>query len=142
MIEQLLADFLHDDADIRDRVGARIFPGRAVRGTKGETIIIQEITGIPTYTLDLEAGIAEEFVQVDCYAASPRSAYTLKELVRDRVSGYRGTIGNTDPAYVESVRIVGGGQEDERPTDSSDQWIHRYRLDLALFVTTSIPSHA
>ena len=140
MIEHQLAEFFTADAAILARTAERIFPGRAIHGTRGEVIVIQDITGQPIYTIDLEAGIADKVVQVDCYSSSPRAAYTLAELVRDRLSGYRGTIGTTTPVLAQSCRIISSGQEVDQPTDSSDRWIHRYRLDFALFVATSIPT--
>jgi len=140
MIEQQLAEFFRADDAIRDRVAVRIYPGRAPQGVQGEVIILTEITSTPTYTIDLEAGVHEKIVQVDCYAATAKAAYELSELIRTRLSGYRGDIGTTTPAYAESCRIISSGQETEQPSDASDRWIHRRRFDFALFVQASVPS--
>lgn len=140
MIEHQLKEYFADSDAIRDRVGSRIYPGRALQGIKGETLIIQEITSQPVYDLTNEAGQHDKSVQVDCYAATPRSAASLAELVRNRLSGYRGTIGTTNPITVQSCRITSAGQETESPADSSDKWTHRYRLDFAFFSTATIPT--
>jgi len=140
MIEHQLVEYLRDDAYIRDRVSGRIYPGKALQGTRGEVLIIREITSNPIYTIDLEAGIHDKVIQIDCYAASPRSAFTLSERVRDVLSGYRGTVGTTDPVYIQSCRIISSGQDTEQPSDKSDRWFNRYRFDFALFVDATIPT--
>jgi len=140
MIEHQLTEFLRDDTDIRDRVSGRIYPGRALQGTRGEMLIVRQISRIPTYTIDLEAGVDDQIIQIDCYAASPRSAFTIAELVRTALSGYRGNVGTTTPVRIQSCRIISAGQQTERPSDKSDRWIHRYQMDFAMFVTSTIPT--
>lgn len=140
MIELAISEYFATQTGITDRVGTRIYPGRAPRSTTGETIILQEIVSQPVYGIDLECGQHDKLIQIDCYAISPRNAYTLAETVRTAMSGYQGTIGTTSPIAVQSCRILSSGQETEQPADSSDQWIHRYRMDFALFAAASIPS--
>lgn len=140
MIEHQLAEYLWADEEITNRVEHRIYPGHAPVGVLGELIVIREINRNPEYTIDLEAGIHDLIVQVDCYAAGPKSAYNLAELVRLRLSGYRGTIGREDPANIESARIINARQVQERPADNSDKWTHRYQMDFAMFVHTTIPT--
>ena len=140
MIEQHIRDFLRDDADITDRVAHRIAPGRLRQGELGEAIIVQEISNVPTYSTIGEVGIHDKVVQITSYAASPKAAYTLAELVRNRLSGYRGSIGDGDASTVQSCRIISAGADEERPEDASDRWIHKYRQDFALFENASIPT--
>lgn len=140
MIEHQLAEFFWADDDINNRTGERIYPMRAPQGVRGELIILQEITNTPAYTLQREAGVHDKIVQIDCYAATPRAAESLAELVRMRLSGFRGEIGTTTPVDVESCRIISSGPETERPRDDSDNWIHRYRMDFAMWVQATIPT--
>lgn len=140
MIElQLKEHFLDSDA-IRDRTGPRIRSGHAEPEDRGEAIVLQEISNTPEYHLAGEAGIGEIVVQIDCYSSTPRHAYTLGQLVRNRISGYRGIIGKTDPQLMQSCRLISSGQEQEEPQDASRDWTHRYRQDFALFMSSTIPT--
>ena len=140
MIENHIRDFLRDDVDITNRVAANIWPGRALEFVKGEMLIVSAITSIPVYGLDGEVGKWEHVVQIMAYAATPRAAFTLSELVRNRLSGYRGNIGDDDASFVEKCEIVSGGAGEVAPEDGSDNWTFTHRLDFSLFETTSIPT--
>ena len=142
MIEEHIRDFLRDDADITARVAARIYSGRVPQNTNGELLIISGITNIPEYTISGEAGKASHVVQVMAYAATPKAAFTLAELVRNRFSGYRGALGDDDASSVERCEIVSSGAGEVAPEDESDIWAFTYRLDFALFEATTIPTLA
>lgn len=142
MIEQHLRDFLRDDDDITDRVEHRIRAGNALESDHGELIIITEISNVPQYTLIGEAGKHDKVVQVVAYSATPGAAFSLAELVRNRLSGYRGVIGDGDASSVESCRIISGGAGQDQPRDKSDRWIYSYRYDFAMFEDVSIPTLA
>ena len=140
MIEEHIRDFLRDDADITDRVGPNIWDGHAPGYVKGEMLIVSTITSTPVYTIDGEAGKAEHVVQIMAFAARAKAAFTLSELVRNRLSGYRGAIGDDDASSVERCEIVSGGAGEVAPEDKSDNWTFTYRNDYALFETTTIPT--
>ena len=113
MIEQHIRDFLRDDVDITNRVGANIWPGRALEFVKGEMLIVSAITSIPEYTISGEAGKASHVVQI---------------------------IGDDDASSVERCEIVSGGAGEVAPEDKSDNWTFTYRHDYALFQATTIPT--
>lgn len=140
MIELKLKEFLQDSDAIRNRVGSRFGAGYLKQGLRGDSIVLQEISSTPAHHLQGEAGIEEKVVQVDCYSDTPRKAESLAQLVRNRLSGYRGSIGKTDPQHCQSFRIISSGQEFEEPEDSSDNWTHRYRMDFSFYINAPIPT--
>lgn len=140
MIEQYFRDFLSGDADITHRVADRIRPGRLRQADRGDAIVLQEVSRNPAYALSGEAGKHDVVLQVKCYSDTPEGAYSLADLVRNRMSGYRGNIGQQDERQVESVRIIASGADEESLDDASDQYRFSCRWDFALFVTESIPT--
>ena len=142
MIEQDIRDFLRDVSAITDRVSTRIYPSRVPIGVDGESIVLREISAQPAaYKVAAgEVGLHEKRCQVDCYAASPKAAFTLSELVRDSISGYRSTIGDAGTTQVEAIQIEFASSSIEEPERSSDVWIHRYQITLSMFVSATVPS--
>ncbi len=141
MIEQHIRDFLRDDVDITARVGPNIWDGRAPEHVKGEMLIIVAISSIPQYDIEGEVGKTFHVIQIMAYAARPKAAFTLFELVRNRFSGYRGAIGDNDASSVEQCEIIGGqGAGEVKPEDASDLWTFTHGHDFAVIETTSIPT--
>ena len=142
MIELHIKDFLKDDTDITNRVGGRIFPGHAPQKTAGAVIILQNITTVPEYTIIAEAGVHDVILQVTCYDDTQYGVFTLAALVRNRMSGYRGSVGNSDAVDICSCRIISSGAIEETPErgDGSDRWVNGYRFDFAFFQSASVPT--
>lgn len=140
MIERAVKDFLLDSATVRDRVAGRIFHSRAPQGIKGELIVIRTINMEPVYTIQNEAGLEAHITQIDCYSDTPYKADTLGDLVRNRLSGYRGTIGN-DAVLIEATEIINARSLEDQPEDSSDRWIFRHSADYRFYASKAIPTH-
>jgi hypothetical protein len=133
-----IRDYLRDSAAIRDRVASRVYPNKAPAGTRGETIILTEVTATRQYSLTNEIDQRSVLLQVDCYSDQAYKSESLFDLVRNRLSGHRGTAGS---ATIHGTRIIGEGASVEQPADSSDQWIHRYRGDFEFFHGVTAPDH-
>lgn len=138
MIERDLRTYLAGFPAIRDATPGGIWPGKSPLNKKGARIILRGISTIRTYTNQNEVGIAEKVVQVDCYAETPAKASDIFEEVRNVLSGYKGTIGESD---IESTRIINEGTLDEPPENQSDVWVHRYTADFAMYYPQTEPTH-
>lgn len=148
MILRHVRDYLRDDAEIRDRVdGGTNYPGiyadSVPQGHQGECIVLQSVYVQHYYHLGGEAGVRESQVQVTCYSDNAARAESLSELVRDRLSGYRGSMGDQSPTTIKTCIItndIGGSKES--PADDSDKFIHAYTTEYKIIHTTTVPSLA
>jgi hypothetical protein len=147
MIEKYIRDYLRSVAAIRNRVdqGANypgIYAGTVPMGHKGESIRLEDISAQRFYHLAGEAGVVQSVVQVTCYGENARRAFTLSELVRNRLSGYRGYAGDSNETAIQSALIINESADQESPADASDRWIYSYTCDYQITHTTSIPTLA
>lgn len=139
MIELQLKEYLQDSDAIRNRVKAW-GAGYITQGKRGEAVVLQEFGRDPEYSLANESGQHRVRFQIDCYSDSPRHAESLAQLIRNRLSGYRGEIGKTEPVEIQSTQVIDAGALIDEPVDKSDKWTHRYRMDFSAFVSASIPT--
>lgn len=152
MIHSIIGKFLHDSDAIRNRVsgpdGARIWPEHAPQVTKkktGEHIVISDLGGDTLNTLENESEAANSVVQVACYSDSTTKAWSLWQLVRNRLSGYYG-----DVTYLEdgeeattwiSATVIRKAMDVTDPDDSSDTWKYGYSADFNVFYHQTVPDH-
>lgn len=138
MIEADLKTFLLDSDSIRDVVGNRVFAGKAPKSSRGAVLIVRNTSPDHFYTLTNEANALRAMVQIDCYDETPTKADALGELVRNRLSGYRGTAGG---ATIQGATIARDNAFRESPENSSDKWIHRRSFDFSIFYAQTVPTH-
>ena len=139
MIETDIRTFLLADTDIAAVVSTRVFGGKVPQGTTGAVIVLRNISGNRHYHLTNEATARESLVQIDCYQSSMTLADALAELVRNRLSGYRGAAGSTT---VQAATIISERAFREEPQNASDRWIYRSSADYSIIYSTTAPTHA
>lgn len=146
MIEQYLRDYLRDSAAVSDRVdqGSEypgVYAGNVPQGHRGECIVLQAIIADHNYHLGGEVADRETIVQITTYSDNAARAYTLMELVRNRLSGYVGNLGDSDETLVKTCVIINDvGAGVETPADASDRWRHSYTCDYDIIHTTPVPT--
>lgn len=138
MIERDLRTHFLGSTSIADVVESRIYGSRAPQGVRGPLIVLRSVSSDRSYHLQNEAGVKESVVQVDCYDATARKAEELSELVRNRLSGYRGAAGDVT---IQAATILSEHAYRESPKDRSDQWVFRYSVDYSITHTQSVPTH-
>lgn len=145
MIYRLLYKLLHDAAEVRNIVGSRIFAEHAPASTQGACIVLRLLGGSPEYHLGGESDCSVRSVQIDCYEESSTRAETLCEWVRNRLSGFRGSVdvlvnGEEVATDVHEIRLVRPGALIEEPQDGSDRWSYRWSADYEVFHEQSVPT--
>lgn len=148
MIKKQLRDYLRGFDEIRNRVDegtdlpgiyADVAPGKH----RGECVIVSMIAASRVYGLGGEVGARSSLVQVRCYSSNPTAAETLSDLVADKLSGFLGTIGDSNATRVMVALVANDyGDDAESPTDASDKFIHSYTLDYEIVHDSPIPSLA
>ena len=145
MIYRLLYKLLHDSAAVRDRVGARIYAEHAPAEVQGACIIIRNLSGRAEAGLDGESDCAMPMIQVDCYDDSMTKAESLYQLVRNRMSWFRGSLsvlnesGGETEVDVHEASLIRPGAFIEAPRDASDRWSYRYSADFEVFYEQAVP---
>lgn len=140
MITTTLRNILRGTAAIRDRVdkGAAlpgIYASNAPAAEHGEYIVLTDVSGDHSYALSGEIGTRQSTIQVDCYAETGDRAYSLFELVRNRISG------NPSDSAIDSCLIIGGlGSDATPPASKGERWIHRYSKDFLVTHFESVPT--
>lgn len=138
MIEKDLKTFFDGSAAITDIVAGRIYAGHVPQGVKGAVIVLRNQSPEHFYTLTNEADATRAVVQIDCYGKTATQADNLGEVVRNRLSGYRGTAGDVT---IQGAIILRDNAFTEEPEDKSDQWIHRRSLDFSIIFGQTVPTH-
>lgn len=147
MIYRLMYKLLHDSADIRHRVATRIFAEHAPASTQGACIIIRHISGTAIDAVENETGLADNTIQIDFYDENITKCESGYQLIRNRLSGYRGDVdilderGEEETITVTGINLLRPGGLVESPQDSSDKWTCRYSADFQVFHTQDVPTH-
>jgi hypothetical protein len=141
MILADLADYLTNKQDIHAIVEGKVYANRAPRHASAPYILLGRVSEQTPYSLAGEIGITQAIVQVACWASDPGGPYAaseLAELVRDKISGYRGDWGST---FVSDCSLVSGPVEiQEAPDDASDNWFHAVSMDFMVTHAREVPS--
>lgn len=144
-----IADHLGGSQNIVDAVENRIFPDvipQEVRDSGGSRmtlypcLVLQAVSATPEYYLGGEASYHQAVIQVDVFTDGRRGtkhANELAELVRNRLSGYRGQFGT---GCRGTARLVRCNAVPVEPADGSDTHIRRTSMDFEINHTAATPS--
>lgn len=149
MTYRLLYKLLHDDTEITDRVGTRIYAENAPAKTVGPCIVLRMLSTDPSYHLQNETSVAAVTMQVDYYDSSATLAEVGYQLIRNLLSGRTpanvtvlNELGEEETVRVQAVVTRRGGMLIADPRDGSDRWSYRFSADFELFHSQDVPTHA
>lgn len=143
-----IADCLIASADIADAVENRIFPEvipQEVRNSQGQRtsvypcLVLGIVSNQPEYALRGESGKHQTTIQVDVWTDGDRGSFhanEISELVRNRLSGYRGQFGT---GCYGTARLVRCNSLPVEPVDGSDTHRRRISMDFELIHTATAP---
>jgi hypothetical protein len=97
MIDYDLADYIQAGTEIESIVGERVWPNKQpdmVSELYPCILVFREATN-PVYDMDGESGMSHARFEVVSMATSYMDAKDLSDLVKDRIAGFRGTMGGT-----------------------------------------------
>lgn len=126
-IRPALRAFLLADSQVASAVGSsRIFPSTMPQGESRPSLVFNRVTGVGDYHMQGPSGLAQVRFQIDAYAQDPDAATALANLVKDRIDGFRGVMGDDgSPPSVTPVRVQGVFQQMERDD---------YQADVSLYL--------
>lgn len=91
-IESALRAHLLADSNISNEISTRMFPLRLPQNTEFTAITYQVISGDSTYTQDGDSGLDRPRIQIDVWDPSYEKSVEVGNLVKDRLSGFKGTV--------------------------------------------------
>ncbi len=138
---QDIRDHLVGSTAIVNDVGSNIFADVIPQGTQYErAIVISEIAGDPEYYLGGEAGLHTSKIQIDYWTngvGGPSEANTGRELIRNRLNGYRGTFGT---GCYGTARMITDNSGFVAPIDGSDLNQRRVSMDFEIIHSADVPT--
>jgi len=120
-IRPSLRTYLLDSAPIAAVVGARVYPSRIPQGVTGTSIVYTRISGGGDYHLQGLSGFARHRYQIDAWAKTINEAASLADFIRDRIDGFRGSMG--------AVTVHGIFFLDQREDYDEEANLHRVGRD-------------
>jgi len=123
-------DFIHlllTDAALAGLVADRINWNHQPQDIGSPAIALYVIASTPNYTFRGQSGLTSTVVQLDTRALTYPSAISVRDALKTRISGFRGTIGATCFAgiFVRQER-----QNSDRP---GTELFHRISLDAEIW---------
>lgn len=150
MIYRILYSLLHESANIRDKVGTRIWAENAPAGEppkKDEPyLVLKNFSGSAESHMAGESDCAMPMIQIDCHDKTANLAEQLYQRVRNRVSGFRGTVDVVDDdsipttVAIHEIKLLRPGMTIESPQDASDRWSYNHSADFDVFHEQSVPT--
>ncbi len=118
----------------------RIYCEKAPQNPTFPYVVLGIDTSNPTNHLGGESGHENTIVSIECYARDPKGALnagTVAEVIRNRISGYRGLWGDV---YVQECIRESSFMTSDPPRDGSDNWTFRNVSTYGIHFNQSIPS--
>lgn len=135
-----IRDRLAASANVVDKVSDRIYSEVAPQQASLPYLILNEISQQPEFYLGGEAGRHTSVIQIDVYTDGKKGqqeANEIAELVRNRLSGFRGTFG---AGCYGTSRMIRCESNPVPPVDGSDFTKRRVSMDYEIFHTADVPS--
>jgi hypothetical protein len=102
-------------------------------------ITLATTADVPEHHMGGAAGLVRASLQVDIWGATTKSAHTVREAVRNRLDGHRGTTGD-DSLDIRRVSRANGSDDIVPPSDGSEDAIRRRTMDFYVWYAESIPT--
>jgi len=138
-----IRDHLAGSVEIANAFGERIHDGAIPQGINyAQAIVINLTFNDPEYYLGGESGTHRSIVQIDVWTDGNGHAVRLNELaelVRNRLSGYRGQFG--EGCYGTS-RMIRNDALSAPPVDGSNLHRRRQSMDFEIIHTADVPTFA
>lgn len=135
-----IRDRLEASTAIANEFGERIYADVAPQNVAYPFILLSDLSAQPEYALSGEASAHTSQIQVDVWTdgtGGKQKANELGELVRNRLSGYRGTIGSG--AY-GTIRQIRSDTTAPPPLEGSDQHRRRVSIDYEVIHSADVPT--
>ncbi len=138
---QDIRDHLAGSTAIVNDVGDNIYPEVIPQKVQYEkAIVINDISATPEYALRGEVGLHTSRIQIDYWTNGTSGKYAANfgaELIRNRLSGYRGQFGT---GCYGTSRMLENNSLAASPFDASDMHRRRVSMDFEIIHSADVPT--
>lgn len=138
-LESDLHNFIETDSEISALIGGRVYPQVAPTGAATPYVVIDVVAGNPEYHAGGEAGVSTTEWDIDIFADTYAETISVKEKLRDQLSGKKGAVGSSN---LRSVMVT-----EDRDLDQISEFGQQYTkfarrlgLTIAYAQTVSTPN--
>ena len=133
-IRLALRSILLSDVDVSTAVGgSRIFPSVLPQGVVDPSVVYNTVTEASDYHMNGPSGLAQDRIQVDCWAQRSDQAVELANLVRDRLSGFSGTVSVGSQSPQDQIIVRGIFHDQGRDDYDALAKLHTRRRDYMVW---------
>lgn len=134
-LESDLCNFIETDGEIAALLSGKIYPQFAPQGTAAPYATFDVVAGAPEYHAGGEAGISTAEIDIDIFDETYGSVITIKEKLRDQLSGKKGTMGSTN---LRSVMVTSDAGLDQVAEFGQQLTKFARRLSLRIVYSQSV----
>lgn len=128
-----LRSLLLGESTISDRVGARVFPQKLPQNQQQDSIVYTRISGSSYYHNLGPSGLMRPRIQIDVYSKTQDAAFTLAQLVKERLEGFSGPVSYGSGSPQDTVRVRGIFLDSETDEWDEASQLHRIRQDYLVW---------
>lgn len=133
-IRSALRAILLGDSTISTAIDAsRIYPGILPQGVTQQSIVYTIVGEDSDYNMQGSSHLARDRIQLDCWAQTVDAAVVLANLVKDELSGFRGTVSYGSNSPQDSVVIHAVFHDQGRDEYDSTAKLHARRRDYFIW---------
>jgi len=110
-----LFEYLLADNAIMAAVDGGMFPSRMPQGRRHPSIVYSEVSNVGFHTFQGPLGFARPRFQIDAWAETPDAASYLSNLVKERLDGFKGTMGTAPNAVTVQGALFQSSRDDYDP---------------------------
>jgi hypothetical protein len=133
MIERAIYEYLQTQGALTALVGTSIYADRRPSSSGASSLTIGRVGGLPEYDLGGEHEMGRSIIEFACWTKGPAAyqvASIIMEQVRLSISGFRGTMGTTDPTVIHGcTRQNDPVYRTVSPDDGTEYWTHTIAVD-------------
>lgn len=131
MIQISLNEWLLDQTELTDELGAKMYPlGEVPEGTDEPYLTWQLIDRPHVHNQGGASGLANPRIQFDIWAESEYDAARIMDILILLLDTFRGTMGTTDTTIMRLIAIDTDGELYTPPTDSRQTGAFRSTADF------------
>lgn len=138
-IKQALAKHLLGSNYVRDKTNSRVYFQRAPQGTKLPYVTLRRFSTIPYNDIEGEAGCKQSVIGIAVFSDSDDETEAIQEAIRNRISGYRGPMGDLTCYGCNLESGPHDGAFDRK--DGSDNWTFASNSDYRITHSQPLVDH-
>jgi hypothetical protein len=131
---------LAGNSNVTNVVSTRVWLNQAKQNETLPYVVFHRLDNTPEYHMGAQSGLTRGLFQIDCYDDDPDDAHDLSEVIREALSGQRGTIGSgSHTAVMRRMAMLSSIDFFEEPIAAGHKGIFSEKQTWEFWHTMSVP---